>query len=117
MPIQSLSISFLGSTRKHRASRQVALVHRYVLMVFFFQAEDGIRDLTVTGVQTCALPIYAPLTHVTLGRFIGERGTTVDQRVLEDRSSQRYGCEKVSNYERILDFAGASAHVDRKSVV
>src|SRR5688572_4445361 len=29
----------------------------YVLFVFFFQAEDGIRDLTVTGVQTCALPI------------------------------------------------------------
>src|SRR2546430_7756370 len=25
---------------------------------FFFQAEDGIRDLTVTGVQTCALPIF-----------------------------------------------------------
>src|SRR5438874_13767106 len=25
---------------------------------FFFQAEDGIRDLYVTGVQTCALPIY-----------------------------------------------------------
>src|SRR6266853_2270529 len=27
---------------------------------FFFQAEDGIRDLTVTGVQTCALPILMP---------------------------------------------------------
>src|SRR2546428_14168730 len=27
-------------------------------MIFFFQAEDGIRDLIVTGVQTCALPIY-----------------------------------------------------------
>src|SRR2546430_4816063 len=27
---------------------------------FFFQAEDGIRDLTVTGVQTCALPILKP---------------------------------------------------------
>src|SRR5207248_3552478 len=26
-------------------------------LVFFFQAEDGIRDRTVTGVQTCALPI------------------------------------------------------------
>src|SRR2546430_3466408 len=26
-------------------------------VIFFFQAEDGIRDLTVTGVQTCALPI------------------------------------------------------------
>src|SRR5262249_58690989 len=29
----------------------------YVLF-FFFQAEDGIRDWSVTGVQTCALPIY-----------------------------------------------------------
>src|SRR2546425_8725288 len=28
---------------------------------FFFQAEDGIRDKLVTGVQTCALPIYAPI--------------------------------------------------------
>src|SRR2546430_4668522 len=34
---------------------------------FFFQAEDGIRDLTVTGVQTCALPIFA-------GDFPGLRG-------------------------------------------
>src|SRR5205085_11995043 len=29
-----------------------------VSMFFFFQAKDGIRDLTVTGVQTCALPIW-----------------------------------------------------------
>src|SRR2546422_374476 len=29
-----------------------------VLMFFFFQAEDGIRDVAVTGVQTCALPIF-----------------------------------------------------------
>src|SRR5207253_6975217 len=29
------------------------------LFSFFFQAEDGIRDGHVTGVQTCALPIYA----------------------------------------------------------
>src|SRR2546422_3461711 len=28
--------------------------------VFFFQAEDGIRDVAVTGVQTCALPILRP---------------------------------------------------------
>src|SRR5438034_3038414 len=33
-------------------------VHRYgVSVFFFFQAEDGIRDHCVTGVQTCALPI------------------------------------------------------------
>src|SRR2546430_15816310 len=31
--------------------------NRGIWIIFFFQAEDGIRDLTVTGVQTCALPI------------------------------------------------------------
>src|SRR5205085_9208090 len=31
--------------------------HNTRFRFFFFQAEDGIRDLTVTGVQTCALPI------------------------------------------------------------
>src|SRR5260370_29841853 len=30
-------------------------------VVFFFQAEDGIRDSSVTGVQTCALPISSPI--------------------------------------------------------
>src|SRR5256885_12703298 len=30
----------------------------YDTVIFFFQAEDGIRDYKVTGVQTCALPIY-----------------------------------------------------------
>src|SRR5205823_9277294 len=30
---------------------------------FFFQAEDGIRDKLVTGVQTCALPIFALLSY------------------------------------------------------
>src|SRR2546429_5011347 len=33
--------------------------------VFFFQAEDGIRDVAVTGVQTCALPISRPGVHGT----------------------------------------------------
>src|SRR5688572_31337680 len=32
--------------------------------IFFFQAEDGIRDLTVTGVQTCALPISLRMAAV-----------------------------------------------------
>src|SRR3712207_7928264 len=34
---------------------------------FFFQAEDGIRDIGVTGVQTCALPISWKREHVALG--------------------------------------------------
>src|SRR2546428_2573840 len=48
------------------------------MFVFFFQAEDGIRDLIVTGVQTCALPIsLVPLLLVlTAGASPGRRGVT-----------------------------------------
>ena len=35
-----------------------------VLFFFFFQAEDGIRDWSVTGVQTCALPISLPQREI-----------------------------------------------------
>src|SRR3989441_1739733 len=38
-----------------------------VLVFFFFQAEDGIRDKLVTGVQTCALPISRFRIRVRLG--------------------------------------------------
>src|SRR2546430_4143253 len=37
----------------------MVLTARLICADFFFQAEDGIRDLTVTGVQTCALPIFS----------------------------------------------------------
>src|SRR5207248_5267557 len=37
--------------------------NRLSLYFFFFQAEDGIRDRTVTGLQTCALPIYRRVAH------------------------------------------------------
>src|SRR5438034_4797338 len=42
---------------------------------FFFQAEDGIRDHCVTGVQTCALPIFGAYRGVgmTMGAFVMER--------------------------------------------
>src|SRR5690625_7747361 len=36
-----------------------------ILIFFFFQAEDGIRDGHVTGVQTCALPIFLNLVRAT----------------------------------------------------
>src|SRR5260370_22454340 len=38
-------------------SDQLAPCELYLFFFFFFQAEDGIRDSSVTGVQTCALPI------------------------------------------------------------
>src|SRR2546421_779250 len=38
----------------------LCFIHCGLCFFFFFQAEDGIRDLIVTGVQTCALPIWEP---------------------------------------------------------
>src|SRR5256885_7196918 len=50
--------------------RSLALLIREGSWFFFFQAEDGIRDYKVTGVQTCALPIYSraigPLHRTTI---------------------------------------------------
>src|SRR6266496_124822 len=44
---------------------------------FFFQAEDGIRDLYVTGVQTCALPIYDDGRPGELFITMAKEGSTV----------------------------------------
>src|SRR3989440_1452284 len=52
-----------------QCDRLMLLVLISFLSFFFFQAEDGIRDLIVTGVQTCALPILPegrPPEHVVL---------------------------------------------------
>src|SRR5206468_5741896 len=44
----------------------------FFFFFFFFQAEDGIRDLIVTGVQTCALPIYIGWLRTSRSRRSGE---------------------------------------------
>src|SRR5205823_7261728 len=46
---------------------------------FFFQAEDGIRDKLVTGVQTCALPIWVHRFGLSHGRH-GKRGSSEHRR-------------------------------------
>src|SRR6266496_2041620 len=47
-----------------------------LLFFFFFQAEDGIRDLYVTGVQTCALPILHALQGPSCTRRLRRRRGT-----------------------------------------
>src|SRR5699024_3737089 len=62
-------------------SSDTRLIHRgCYLFFFFFQAEDGIRDRNVTGVQTCALPIFAAREqyrggrHAVVGGVVGVLG-------------------------------------------
>src|SRR2546428_8811580 len=43
--------------------------HAIDISYFFFQAEDGIRDLIVTGVQTCALPISGGMMRTQIPKF------------------------------------------------
>src|SRR2546430_5050614 len=52
------------------------MIYVIYLFFFFFQAEDGIRDLTVTGVQTCALPIYlrSDLVQLCYGLLVEAAG-------------------------------------------
>src|SRR2546429_3759259 len=53
---------------EHTCTHNVSVRVIYVLLFFFFQAEDGIRDVAVTGVQTCALPISQPSTRFAWSR-------------------------------------------------
>src|SRR3989449_6996686 len=52
------------------------MIYSICVFFFFFQAEDGIRDVAVTGVQTCALPISErsmPVLRLLRERFTRER--------------------------------------------
>src|SRR5699024_11338407 len=78
-------------------------VHLLFCFVFFFQAEDGIRDRNVTGVQTCALPICAAdvvlnLSSATNGKLSQKSYEDLEQQTgmpLKDISSER-ASEKIS---------------------
>src|SRR2546430_3834227 len=59
------------------------------IWLFFFQAEDGIRDLTVTGVQTCALPIWiGDVASIRDLPFV-QHGITLDPRIEIDAAHFR----------------------------
>src|SRR2546427_7741546 len=85
-------------------------------VIFFFQAEDGIRDLTVTGVQTCALPISLQQAFAELGAaqcgyctpgilltakaLLADDPTPTRQRIREALAGNLCRC---TGYTKILD--------------
>src|SRR2546422_7081333 len=70
------------------------------LFFFFFQAEDGIRDVAVTGVQTCALPISLGVRNVQFHEMDAERLTFAD--LTFDRVVCRFGLMLMPAAERAL---------------
>src|SRR2546422_2265280 len=61
------------------------------LLFFFFQAEDGIRDVAVTGVQTCALPICAALVRASPCRYRSPDTRVPSPRLRSRRAPPRRG--------------------------
>src|SRR5687767_15684796 len=63
---------------------------------FFFQAEDGIRDKLVTGVQTCALPIFSPCVT-----FNNHEGSTKGYQYSKEHQELLHQIGFVPEYEQI----------------
>src|SRR5690349_24700144 len=84
---------------------------------FFFQAEDGIRDLYVTGVQTCALPIYRRARGVAGGGAAagGRQRLRARRRAAGARDPSRGARGRRAAPARAR--ARRAAREDRKSVV
>src|SRR6266508_5276152 len=103
----------------------------FVIYVFFFQAEDGIRDGHVTGVQTCALPISlvpaSNLVRPAPNRFTDE--LVVDEPYWFDRAGRACGPDGVlpagtpvvvlvegADRSRVVDGNGLYVEVRRASL-
>src|SRR5204863_7044957 len=96
---------------------------RATFIVFFFQAEDSIRDLYVTGVQTCALPIFRePFAQRHHRGGIAGKGAVGKGVDLGEGQVHSVSFSKLAS---IIEFSGASTwpsgstwiRIDRKSVV
>src|SRR6267154_2354526 len=61
---------------------------------FFFQAEDGIRDGRVTGVQTCALPILVTSGTASIGSLVRDQAPDTAAASVASKTSQRWRTEK-----------------------
>src|SRR2546430_11737945 len=93
----------------------IVCLFSYTYVVFFFQAEDGIRDLTVTGVQTCALPIYRGALDLAVAQKIV--AVQLDFDAERHHADDRRGAARAQHLEGLLGGALGAERLegDRKS--
>src|SRR2546429_1478883 len=87
----------------------------YCILFFFFQAEDGIRDVAVTGVQTCALPISAHLPKTSA--VVSSRPAATSSSMVLDRVSNRSVSSRSARISRVASIDSRSfTRESRKSL-
>ena len=98
--------------------------------IFFFQAEDGIRDISVTGVQTCALPIsYVPASDTfiekdaSINEHIEQMRLSATKALLERRDtiivatvSAIYGLGDPKSYHGMILHLRQGATMDQREI-
>src|SRR3712207_8766013 len=86
IPFTSIILRYLLFCKAIMKQKECMRLLQYILLsvrsffFFFFQAEDGIRDIGVTGVQTCALPICRPAGGKTLPPRVQRRRSRLHRR-------------------------------------
>src|SRR2546430_13389827 len=111
---------FLRSPRAYSYPRLIEMFFLYADegVLFFFQAEDGIRDLTVTGVQTCALPISLEARDVARHLHRAHRRQRRPRLELQGGGvSNGTSCRSIRRPPAALPARTRACGGDRKSVV
>src|SRR2546429_5052921 len=86
-----------------------------IFFFFFFQAEDGIRDVAVTGVQTCALPISRYNPKVRYFPSLNENMSLAKTIPIHERLQIDFRAEAFNIFNRVRFGTGATQLQDRKS--
>src|SRR5699024_11501284 len=84
------------------------------VLCFFFQAEDGIRDRNVTGVQTCALPISSPVQKAAMSAARPSHSSSHSRRASLSTEADRGGGDSRHSTHRDR-MVGSSWEIGRAS--
>src|SRR3954449_13635498 len=86
-------------------------LHQWLAYYFFFQAEDGIRDESVTGVQTCALPIRLNSSHTLISYAVFWSSDRSEEHTSELQSHSHLVCRLLLKKEEHTSELQSHSHL------